>query len=503
MSLPAVKYPAQLVSFLVGFLSLGAETLWVRTFSYANQSTPHSLAIVLGLYLIGIALGASIGGDKCKTSGRLVDLSAATILAAAAMLVLTPLVIAVLPASNLVLMPLILLPALLFSISFPICHHLGTQAGSGRMGRSLSRVYAANIAGSVLGPLAVNFGLLEIATTQTAFVLLGAAGLALGAAIAIGNPVEPRLALAAKSGAVIGLIALTASAQAANHLVTRLAKDEDPARHIVETRQGIVATFANDRKGDAVYGSNVYDGRTNVDPRINSNGINRIIMLAALTPKPKRVLVIGLSVGSWQHVLAGFPGVEEMDVVEINPGYIQLARNYDAQRRAIEDPRVRLVIGDGRKFLRQHPDRVYDLVVMNSTWHWRMYATMLLSREFLTMVRAHMTPEAVMTFNTTGSPDVLATAAAVFPHAYLYDNFVVVGQTDWRERMRGPEAFAALKAVRPGGKPMFGAGDDDLIADFLSLARVRDLSTIAAKAGRPLEIITDRNLLTEYRHALR
>ena len=147
--------------------------------------------------------------------------------------------------------------------------------------------------------------------------------------------------------------------------------------------------------------------------------------------------------------------------------------------------------------------RIYDLVVMNSTWHWRMYATMLLSREFLGMVRAHMTPEAVMTFNTTGSPDVLATAAAVFPHAYLYDNFAVVGQTDWRERLRTPEAVAALKAVSPGGKPMFGPGDDDLVADFLNPRRVRDLAAVKAAAGRPVEIITDRNLLTEYRYPVR
>ena len=507
MNMLVTRYPAHLVSFLVGFLSLGAETLWVRTFSYANQSTPQSFAIVLGLYLIGIALGASAGGDKCKTSGNsagdLVELSAATILAAAGVIALTPFVIAVLPVSNLVLLPLIVLPALLFSISFPICHHLGTTAGTGRTGRSLSRVYAANIAGSVCGPLAVNFGLLEMVTTQTAFVVLGVAGIGLGAVLALGNAAGSRLGLAAKACAVIGLLALGAGAQASNHLMTNLAAQPDPVRHMVETRQGVVATFADDRQGDSVFGGNVYDGRTNTDPRINSNGINRIVMLAALAPKPKRVLVIGLSVGSWQYLLSGFPGVEEMDVVEINPGYIDLARNYDAQRRAIEDPRVRLIIGDGRKFLRQNPDRVYDLVVMNSTWHWRMYATLLLSREFLTMVRGHMTPEAVMTFNTTASPDVLATAAAVFPHAYLYDNFAVVGQTDWRQQLAKPEATAALRNVRPGGKPLFGPGDDDLIADYLRPSRVRDLATVAVTVKRPLEVITDRNLLTEYRHPLR
>ena len=37
----------------------------------------------------------------------------------------------------------------------------------------MSRVYAANIAGSVIGPLVVNFFLLQFTTTQLAFALLG------------------------------------------------------------------------------------------------------------------------------------------------------------------------------------------------------------------------------------------------------------------------------------------------------------------------------------------
>ena len=496
-----MSFPAHLISFLVGFLSLGAETLWVRTYSFANQSTPQALAMVLCLYLLGIARGASMGGEKCKTSpNQLVDIAAASILAASAVLVLTPLIISLLPPHNLVLLPLIILPALLFSISFPICHHLGTQAGTGRTGRSLSRVYAANIAGSVCGPLAVNFGLLEVATTQTAFVLLGAAGIGLATALVMRNALHPRLALGVKAGAVLGLAAIAISTQTGNHLMTNLAALRDPVRHVVETRQGVVMTHVDDKAGDPVFGGNVYDGRTNVDPRINSNGINRIVMLAALAPKPKRVLVVGLSVGSWQHLIGGFPGVEEMDVVEINPGYLELAKNYDAQRRAIEDPRVRLIIGDGRKFLRQNPNRVYDLVVMNTTFHWRMYATLLLSREFLTMVRDHMSPDAVMTFNTTSSPDALKTAASVFPHAYLYDNFAVVAQTDWRPKLQSATAVQALRDIRPAGRPLFGPGDDDLITDYLNPTRIRDLASVQAKTNRPLLVITDRNLVTEYRH---
>ena len=44
----------------------------------------------------------------------------------------------------------------------------------------------------------------------------------------------------------------------------------------------------------------------NVDPRIHSNGINRIVMLQAITPKPHCVLMISLSVGSWQYVIGGW-----------------------------------------------------------------------------------------------------------------------------------------------------------------------------------------------------
>jgi spermidine synthase len=47
-------------------------------------------------------------------------------------------------------------------------------------------------------------------------------------------------------------------------------------------------------------------------------------VLAALRPNPKKVLEIGLSVGSWNYLVSGFPGVEQIDIVEINPGYLQL-----------------------------------------------------------------------------------------------------------------------------------------------------------------------------------
>ena len=503
-----MRFPALLISFFVGFLSLGAETLWVRTYAFGNESTPHALAVVLALYLLGIARGAAIGGDKCRTSDRIVDVATVSILAASTVLMASPLLIVLLPFTSVVLAVLIFLPAMLFSICFPICHHLGTVAGTGKTGRSLSRVYASNIAGSMCGPLAINFGLLEFATTQTAFVVLGAAGIGLAAVLASRNAPDERrdtpratpLSKISLAAGTVAVVALILAPMSANHLIGRLASLHAPIRHIVETRQGIVVAHADDAKGDVIYGGNVYDGRTNLDPRVNSNGLNRIIMLAALHPKPKRVLMLGLSVGSWQHIVNGFPGVERVDVLEINPGYLELARHYEAQQRAVADPRVNVIIGDGRKYLRQHPETTYDLVIMNTTWHWRMYSALLLSQEFLTVLRKHMTPDAFLAFNTTGSGDALKTAATVFPHAYAYESFVVAGATDWRQKLAAPGAQAALRNIKPGGVPLFGPGDSDVIRQFLSPALSKDLDEVAQSVGRPLEVITDRNLITEYRY---
>jgi predicted membrane-bound spermidine synthase len=505
-----MNFSAQLLSFLVGFLSLGVETLWARTFTFANQSTPTSLAVVLTVYLLGIACGANRGGSYCRTSNKLPEIAAISILLASAIVAFTPALVALLPRSQFVLVVLICAPAFLYSICFPICHHLGTQLGTGNVGKSLSRVYAANILGSVTGPLIVNFGVLQYTTTQTAFTVLGLIGITLAAVLAWRCQVAIATRRATLAGGIVGLgmfgastMALAADAAGGNWLISKLAAHRDPIRHIVETRQGIIVAHKDDVAGDIIFGGNVYDGRTNVDPRINSNGIDRIIVLSALAPRPKRVLIIGLSVGSWQHIIGGFPGVETMDVIEINPGYLDLARNYDVQHKAVNDPRVNLIIGDGRKYLRQNPTLQYDLVVMNTTWHWRMYVSLLLSREFLTLIKGHMTQDAVLAFNTTGSVDALKTATAVFPHAYLYSSFTVAGFSDWRKKLAGADAAVNLRAIHPAGTSLFGANDGDLIKAFLHPDKTTDLAAGEAKAGRAAEVITDRNLITEYKYGLK
>jgi spermidine synthase len=201
-------------------------------------------------------------------------------------------------------------------------------------------------------------------------------------------------------------------------------------KEAVENRYGIIhLVHADDKRPDIVYGGNAYDGRINTDYLEDSNLISRVYLLAAVKPQPKRVLVLGMSAGSWTQVLQSFPGVEHIDVLEINPGYVNIVREYDSVRPILRDPRIAMHFDDGRRWLKRHPQEQYDLVVMNTTFHYRAYITMLLSQDFLQVMRQHMLPGAVLAFNSTGSEDAYKTAASVFGQVYRLRNFVVAGDT--------------------------------------------------------------------------
>ena len=69
-------------------------------------------------------------------------------------------------------------------------------------------------------------------------------------------------------------------------------------------------------------GGGVYEGVINVDLVRDPNLVVRAYALAALHPHPRRVLMIGLSSGSWAQAIAHLPGLERLVVAEINPGYL-------------------------------------------------------------------------------------------------------------------------------------------------------------------------------------
>ncbi len=489
---------ASLLSCLTGFLSLCTEILWVRIFSYTNQTTPQAFAFVLVFYLSGIAFGALLGKRFCNVYHNLWLISGAALVAASLTDLVGPFVYA--QAAHGAHQTdtgaaFIFISALLKAIVFPIAHFLGTPLSCDYLGRKISRVYVANIVGATLGPIFVTYILLAFFTTQQAVILCAGLTCVTGAGCLF-RQVQP-IVLSSITAAMILFFTAFLSLNG-NFLISNISVPLGKIKRIIENQYGIIVIYKAN-KDDVVFGANVYDGRTNLDPIANTNRINRLIILSALHDKPKKVLMIGLSIGSWLKLVTSFPNVEKIDVVEINPGYVQAIKQYPSQAQGIKDPRVNIVIDDGRRWLNNHPDNKYDLIIINATYYWRAYSNNLLSENFLHLVKNHMLANALLSYNATGSPDALKTATVVFNHAYLYENFVIAADFDWRKNLAKPQARAVLSQLKLDGKLLFPTNSRNIIEYYLN-EPIRTLAEIESTLNRPAEVITDVNLITEYKY---
>jgi hypothetical protein len=309
---------------------------------------------------------------------------------------------------------------------------------------------------------------------------------------------------------VVSLLALLAAPHFYTGFFERLilgleAKEVGSFAKVVENRNGVIAVTG----AGAVFGGGVYDGYFNTDPVNDKNLIVRAYALSAFHPAPSRILMIGLSSGSWAQVLVNNPFTTSLEIVEINPGYLRLIPQYSSVQSLLKNSKVKVHIDDGRRWLLSHPDARYDVIVQNTSFYWRDHSSTLLSRDYLRIIRAHLEPGGIYYYNTTGSDDVLATGLSVFPFGLRVVNFlavsdspVVVDKKRW---------FATLSKYRIDGEAVFdsqNAAVAALLEEYMAFADslaqtpfargMESSHSIRARIKNPL-IITDDNMGWEWR----
>jgi hypothetical protein len=106
----------------------------------------------------------------------------------------------------------------------------------------------------------------------------------------------------------------------------------------------------------------------------------------------------------------------------------------------------------------------------------------------------------LVTFNTTWSPDAVWTAAKVFPAVMRYSNFVYASDHDFVSRI--PSLSHRLYEIAVNDKPAFDRANpvDAQAIDRMLAGRFITPLQIARSTDRPLEVITDDNMITEYRY---
>lgn len=440
---------------LTGFTALSHEICWARLYSFLSASRAWAFAGMLCAYLLGLALGSlwsirfqeryqdSGSGAQSAIAGKLV------LAAAAAGFLLPPVVswLAVPVPYTLTLVLVIGASALLGTLLPLICHF--AVPPDARVGARLSRLYLANIAGSGAGSLLTGFVLMEHLPMRWIVFLL----VVLSAVIHV--LLHP--AGAERRRALTRAGVLTAAAAALTPVLywqfwerLQYKSEWGPDKkfaEVVESRSGVITVDQE----NYIYGGGVYDGVIEVSPAINP-WLVRAYAIAAYHPAPEDVLMIGLSGGSWAQIVAALPSVKRLTVVEINRAYLEVIRRHPVVSSLLDNPKVEIVIDDGRRWMEYNRDRRFDAILMNTTHHWREFASNLLSREFLQLAGSRLKPGGFFEFNTTDSLRAARTALDLFPDVQLLLNFAVVSHEPlvWdNARFRD-----ALDSWRIDGKPV-------------------------------------------------
>jgi spermidine synthase len=340
----------------------------------------------------------------------------------------------------------VVLPAaLLAGFQFPM---LIALLGGGReqVGRDVGAAYGWNTLGAVAGALAGGFGLMRLLGAlgcwRLASLLLAVWG-ALVAVVAIRQKTARM-----QSGWVFALAALTtvlllaegptAAWRHAPIGAGRVGLDviDSPNQvqsflhrqraHIEWQTDGVESAIAlGTHDGVAFIVNGKADGNARTDAPTQVMGA---LVGAALSPRVRHALVIGLGTGSTAGWLAKVPEVERVDVAEIEPAITRVAERCAlVNEDVMENPKVRIQRGDARELLAVSRER-YDLIFSEPSNPYRAGVASLYTREFYAAVRERLAPGGLFIqwlqaydVDSRTTRTIYATLAAQFPHVETWN----------------------------------------------------------------------------------
>ncbi|WP_405659675.1 polyamine aminopropyltransferase [Streptomyces sp. NBC_00079] len=286
---------------------------------------------------------------------------------------------------------------LLIGAEVPLLMELIQRIRRQDAGGAVADLFAADYVGALVGGLAFPFLLLPLLGQLTGALITGTVNAIAGGTLVLGlfrRDLTPR---ARWLLLIANLTVLTVLASAAV-----LVDDfERAARHAVYGKdvrvalqtgtQEIVLTGGTDGRPLSLY----LDGRLRVSGR-DEHRYHEALVHPAMNGPHARVLILGGGDGLAAREVLRHPGVRRVDIVELDPEVVRLARRDPALSKlnghAYGDPRVHVTTDDAFRRLRTAPASTYDVVISDLPDPGITASTKLYSQEFYGLARRALAP---------------------------------------------------------------------------------------------------------------
>ncbi len=427
-----------------------------------------------------------------------------------------------------------IIPTLLIGATFPCVVKICTR-NIQHLGGKIGTLYAINTFGSIIGSFLGGFFFIPWMGAQNALTLAASLNLAVGAIVVSlswmeGRAWRARLGAIGASAAIIlafliprwdpHLMASGVAIYGKNYLASTkgLSLNELARRgDLLFFREGLNATISVHQVGKGRFLRT--NGKTDA-----SNALDMHTQLMSghiplfLHQKPETALIIGMGSGVTAGAVARHP-VKRIEVVEIEPAVVEAAAFFAPENHdVLQDPRLHMVIGDGRNFLLSTPT-LYDVIISEPSNPWINGVANLFTLEFYQAAKARLAPEGIMCqwIQVYGILPhdlrmVIKTFQKVFPYTTIWQtargDFLLIGTPRsltvdlhrWGQVAARPGVLDDLRSVGFESAEAvladFILGEDD-VARFARIAEINtdDLPLLEFSAPVSLYLQTvDRNL---------
>ncbi len=397
---------------LSGATALGAELVWTRLLGYLLLGTVYVFAIILAVFLGGLAIGSAGGSWLLQRVRPVTALGWCQVLLALAIVWTSVFIKQVLPfwgddvlqtgdPWHMYLLDLqrvivaILPGTLLWGASFPLA--CAAVAGDREdSGQTVGAVYAANTLGGIAGALLVSLILLPGigAWMSERVMLITAVASGATALVATARSAPAKIARLAVSAAALTLALAIKPVPGDLIAYGRNMKTNRGQSEILYLREGLNSSVAITKWNNGTLYVNV-NGHVEATTEFFDMRLQRMLvhLPGLLHPKARSVLGIGFGAGVSAGTFTRYPSIEKIRVCEIEREIPQASTKYfgDQNYRVYLNPKTTVTIDDARHYLMTSTEK-FDIIASDPLDVFIKGTAALYSREYFEAVKRHLNP---------------------------------------------------------------------------------------------------------------